>query len=179
MKSKHKLVMLFLLSLLTFLSLMPLRAIASDASSLENNPTGLGVIFGEPTGFTAKFWMPEHQAIDAGLAFSLSSYVLIYSDYLFHFPGVFGNSTEFTRAMSPYVGVGAEIIISENSVRTNNHYFDTPGSSTGLGIRIPLGIEWALKTMPIGIFAELVPGMGITPGTYGFFQGGVGARWYF
>jgi hypothetical protein len=151
----------------------------SDYSGDKNTGAGLGVILGEPTGFTGKVWLQPHQAVDAGLAFSFDNYVLLYSDYLFHFPGLFGSSTDFLRQLQPYAGVGGELIISEDSSRGSTTYYSSSGSSVGFAFRVPLGAEWLVPTAPIGIFAELVPGVGIVPGTYGFLQGGVGARWYF
>lgn len=139
-----------------------------------------GLILGEPSGFTAKRWLDPKSAIDLGLAFSFNSFVLFYGDYLLHFPNGFAKANDrFIQQLTPYVGAGATMLISTNSSRTDGKYFTTGGSSVGFGFRLPVGIEWRPAQPPLGIFLELVPGMGLIPSTFGFFQGGLGARWYF
>ena len=162
------------------LATMTGSAAVADSHTSGQDTTGLGVIFGEPTGFTGKFWLQPDRAIDAGVAFSFSNFVDLYGDYLFHFPGAFGRQPDFSRSFMPYVGVGGELFVSENTNHTNGMYYtSSSGSAAGFGIRIPVGLECVLRSAPIGIFAELVPGVGIVPSTFGFLQGGVGARYYF
>lgn len=157
----------------------PARAADYSRIQADDKSTGVGVVLGEPTGFTAKFWLQPDRAVDAGLAFSFSDFVLVYSDYLFHFRGAFGNSNPFLHQLVPYVGLGGELFVSESSDRTGGPYYTPNDSSVGFGIRIPLGLEWLVPRAPLGIFLELVPGVGIVPSTFGFFQGGIGARFYF
>lgn len=142
---------------------------------------GIGAILGEPTGFTAKFWTGSREAVDAGLAFSLSDFFLLYGDYLHHFRPDYGSaSSRFLEEVTPYIGIGAELFISTKSNRSDRKFFTEPGaSSVGFGIRIPLGAEWLPRNVPLGVFVELVPGVGILPGTFAFLQGGVGIRYYF
>jgi hypothetical protein len=153
---------------------------AHSNSSVTSRPFGLGAILGEPTGITGKYWMDHRAAIDGTLSFSFSHYFLIYSDYLYHFPGAFGHSSEFVSQLNPYIGVGLELLIqTEDTGRNDRHYFRSDDGSVGLAVRIPLGIEWRPVTAPIGVFVELAPGVGVIPATYGFLQGGVGIRFYF
>jgi hypothetical protein len=140
---------------------------------------GLGVVLGEPTGLSAKYWLNSNQAVDFGLAYSFNDFVYIFADYLFHFPHAFGASTEFVSQLNPYVGIGGVFLGSTVSNRNDNRYFTSGGSSAGLGLRLPLGIEWRPARPPLGIFVELVPGIGIIPSTFGFFEGGIGVRYYF
>jgi len=130
---------------------------------------GLGIILGEPTGLTAKFWTKPDRAVDAGVAFSFDRFVFLYGDYLFHFKSYSG--------VRPYAGIGLGMLISSGD--SKGKYFSDTRNSVGLGVRIPLGAEWLIPNAPFGVFAELVPGLGLVPGTYGFFQGGIGARFYF
>lgn len=174
LKSCKKFLSLFIL----ILCLNPFHAATSAPSSSSQRNTGIGVILGEPTGLTAKFWQNHNNAIDLGLAFSFNSFVLIYSDYLFHFPKAFGNRTAFLRELRPYIGIGGELLISDTSNRTDGKYFTSNGSSVGVGVRIPFGIEWLVASAPLGIFVELTPLIGIIPSTFGTLQGGIGARYY-
>src|SRR5262249_33524161 len=50
---------------------------------------GLGAIFGDPTGFTGKYWLSEKAAIDATAAWHFSpddDRFEFHADYLLHFP---------------------------------------------------------------------------------------------
>lgn len=139
-----------------------------EAEAAVSRSKGLGLILGEPTGITGKMWTSQDRAIDAGIAFSFDEFVFLYSDYLFHFKSISG--------IRPYAGIGGGLLISSGGKK--GKYFDENDGGIGLGVRIPLGAEWFVPDAPFGIFAELVPGIGLVPGTYGFFQGGVGARFY-
>ena len=148
----------------------------TNMAHAETKSAGLGVVLGEPTGFTGKFWTASDRAIDVGLAFSVNNFMLIYSDYLFHFHGALGTSSSFLQELQPYIGVGGELFLS-GSGRSDSAYFSS--STSGFGLRIPIGAEWMAPRAPIGVFGELVPGIGIAPGTFAFFQGGIGIRYYF
>jgi hypothetical protein len=171
MKSKFKsisLLWIFLLSISPFQAeaakSKTSRHPASHNESSYKHDLGLGVIFGEPTGFNAKVWTASDRALDFGLAFSLNSYVLLYGDYLFHFPGAFKTRSTFVNDLNPYVGIGLVSLFR---------------SSAALGIRVPVGIEWIIPRSPFSIFAEIVPGMQVIPSTSGLVQGGFGGRVYF
>jgi hypothetical protein len=175
------------LRLLTVISLtlllgaaVPARALASSPAG-EGGPFGLGVILGDPTGFTGKYMMSADRGVDFGLAFSFGDYTLLYADYLFHFPGAFGHSSTFASELTPYVGVGGLIAFSTDDrySRNRHEFFSDSHSSVGAGVRIPFGIEWRGPQVPIGVFVELAPGISIAPQTSGFLEGGVGARFYF
>ena len=142
---------------------------SAQARESVSRSKGLGLILGEPTGLTAKFFTRSDRAIDGGLAFSFDHFVFLYADYLFHFKSYSG--------IRPYAGIGGGLLIS--SGKSKGKYFNDAQSSVGLGVRIPLGAEWFIPEAPFGIFAEIVPGLGLIPSTYGFFQGGIGARFYF
>jgi hypothetical protein len=143
---------------------------------------GLGIILGNPTSITAKYNMNSIRAFDGGLAYSSEKWTLLYSDILHHFPGAFGRRDPFISRLTPYLGLGAVLVISSRpqSERWRDDYFSKSDSSDlALGMRIPLGIEWKPDSTPIGIFLEIVPGLTLIPGTYSFLQGGLGGRFYF
>jgi hypothetical protein len=144
-----------------------------------NGNFGLGLILGEPTGISGKYWIRNDRAIDGEISFSFNSFFIIQSDYLFHFHGLFGTRESFTQHLEPYIGIGGSLFFSTTSNRTNPTYFTNNGGSVGFGVRIPFGAEWMIPSAPFGIFLELAPGIGLIPGTFGFLQGGIGARFYF
>ena len=152
-------------------------ASASTAPISSPGRFGLGAVFGEPTGLVGKYWLSRAKALDAGLAYSFGSFILMYGDYLQHFPGAIHGKEEFLRELVPYVGIGATVFIA-GSGRSKDTYFDR-GSSFGFGARIPLGLEWQSSHAPIGVFLEVAPGIGLAPSVFAFVQGGLGARFYF
>ncbi len=141
---------------------------------------GLGIVIGEPSALTGKAWLSHEAAVDFGLSFSFDDYILLYADYLFHFPDAFGRSSAFVSQLTPYIGVGGIIAFANDRFRVRDRkYFGTSANSVALGLRIPLGIEWTPARVPLGVFVELVPGLSIVPDTQGFVQGGIGVRYYF
>jgi len=153
---------------------------ARAGSPETSRPFGLGIILGEPSGITGKYWMDRRTAIDTTLSFSFDDYFLMYADYLYHFPAAFGRSSEFISQLNPYVGGGLELLIQTKDTGFKDRtYFRSDQGSAGLAIRIPLGIEWRPANPPLGVFAEIAPGVGVIPATYGYVQGGVGIRFYF
>jgi uncharacterized protein DUF3996 len=157
----------FIAVLLTFFKL----------GSAQADRFGLGIVLGNPSAVTGKMWIAPKAAVDVGLAFNLNSYVLLYSDYLYHFHNVFGRDRAASQ-FTPYVGIGG-IVVFTNSTRTDDEgLFGRTSGAFGLGARIPLGIEWR-PTFPLGVFFEIAPGLSVVPKTSGFFQWGLGARYYF
>lgn len=151
-------------------------------SQAQGGPFGLGVVIGDPTAITGKYMFDNVQAMDFGLSFDLSRWFLLYGDYQHHFPGAFGRANAFFAHTTPYVGVGGLLVFSNREAwetRRWRYFSETSDSRMALGLRIPLGMEWRPPNVPIGVFLELVPGILIVPATYGYFQGGLGIRYFF
>ena len=142
------------------------------------HPFGLGIILGEPTGVTGKFHLSPYQALDFGFAYSFNNFALLYADLLFQVSQLSGSRGRGESQVSPYIGVGILYLTSFQSTRSNNAYF-TSTDTVGLGIRIPVGLEFFPGNSQVGIFAEIVPGIGLLPSPFGFFEGGGGVRYYF
>jgi len=154
--------------------------LANSSAFAANQKFGLGIVLGEPSGLTGKVWSDHRAAIDFGLAFAFDDYILMYADYLHHFPGAFGSSSPFVAQLNPYLGIGAIVAFdTNNNFNANRRFFSSGSGSVGLGARIPLGIEWRPSHPTIGVFVELVPGLAILPATDGLVEGGVGVRYYF
>ncbi|MBN21722.1 MAG: hypothetical protein CL678_10590 [Bdellovibrionaceae bacterium] len=125
---------------------------------------GLGIIVGEPTGITGKYFFDQTQAVDFGISYSFDKFVYAYADYLKHFPHAFGKSSKFVYELAPYVGVGLGVGLDHDVL---------------VAARIPLGIEWMIPRSQIGLFLELVPGLAVIPSTTFRFGGGIGVRFFF
>ena len=142
---------------------------------MASNDTGfgLGLILGQPTGISAKYYLDPTHAIDGALAYSFGNYVLIYADYLWHYPRLFGTRDRFLAQLTGYLGVGG-VFAAGTGVRTS------PGSSDiGVGVRVPFGLEWRPNDPPIGVFVEIAPGIGLDPAVNALLEGGIGIRYYF
>jgi len=135
----------------------PLCALAQDRGF------GIGVILGEPTGISAKYWVSTRNALDAGLAWSFrhKGYVHIHADYLWHVP----LKIEGVNQLAFYVGIGGRLGISSGSAL--------------LGARIPIGLVYWPQSVPLDLFLEVAPILDLTPATEFSVNGGVGIRFYF
>ena len=124
---------------------------------------GLGLILGEPTGLSLKAWQSDYVAYDAAFAWSFGEKgnVHIHIDYLLHNYQIIRTANSYTPI---YYGIGGRIQTKDE---------------TALGVRIPLGINFRSRRIPIDIFVEIVPALNIIPSTEFDLEGGVGARYYF
>ena len=141
---------------------------------------GLGIVLGIPTAITGKYWIGRRDAIDFGIAFSPYYSTLIYGDYLWHFIQGFGARSKFSANLNPYVGVGAGIY-----AWNSGPYRDRPGRfrdydvGTGVYVRVPFGAEWFPGEPPLGVFADITPGIAVVPGAWLLIDFGIGIRYYF
>ncbi len=153
---------IILISIFTFLSLFITQNLYAEA--------GPGFQLGNPTGFNYKNWFDNHRAFDVGLSYSFDHFFLIYSDYLFHW-----TLDKISQGQKDpfwgYIGVGGALFVSTYNARKDD-------KDTTLGVRIPFGIEKKLPNTEVALFFELVPGIGIVPSSFMFFQWALGARIY-
>jgi hypothetical protein len=145
------------LILLSIVALFSLGVFAQDKG------LGLGLVFGEPTGLSAKLWTSERTAIDAAVAwhFSGKGWFQMQSDFLIH---NYELLTVSKGALPVYFGGGAYIAFS---------------SELGLGIRVPFGLAYQFEGAPVDIFAEIAPGLSLLPDLDFYFGGGIGVRYFF
>ena len=125
---------------------------------------GLGVIIGEPTGFSAKYWTSSSTALDFGLGYSFTStksVFYLHGDYIFHNSALI----ESTEKFIVYYGPGARLKVRENNSR--------------LGIRVVGGILWVPYNSRIDLFVELAPIIDVIPATKLDLAGGIGIRFFF
>ncbi len=134
-----------------------------DVSLGQEKGLGLGVIIGEPTGISAKAWVSEKGAIDAGVAWSFreKGKFHLHADHLWHFPRKIRTSERFVL----YAGVGGRLAV---------------GRGDGIfGIRIPLGVVWWPHRAPLDVFLELAPIVDLIEETELSANGGIGVRFFF
>ena len=125
---------------------------------------GLGIIVGEPTGISAKYWTTSNTALDFGLGYSFvkNSRFHLHADYLFQVNNLF----ETNENIALYYGPGARLrLVDEGDSR--------------LGFRFGVGLVWIPKNAPVDVFVEIAPLLDIIPETAFSFNGGVGVRFFF
>lgn len=129
----------------------------------QNRGAGLGLIIGEPTGFSFKYWMSSTTAVDAALAWSFvdDGAFHVHADYILH-------SFDLIRIpegkMPFYYGIGGRLKTSHDA---------------RLGVRVPLGLAYLFQRAPIDIFLEVVPILDLTPKTDFRINAALGARYFF
>ena len=130
----------------------------------QDNGLGIGIILGEPTGVSGKYWISETNAVDFGLAYSFVGWdnsLSLHADYLYHiFDAI---KTEYTLPV--YYGFGARLRTNENS-------------KIGLGARGVIGLALLSDKYPIDFFFEVAPVFQLIPETELNFDIGIGARYF-
>lgn len=153
------------------------------SSSSMSGDLGLGLMLGQPNGITLKYWTSSTHALNFGLTYAFGNSLGFIGDYLWHFPHAFSSAThgQVSNEFVPYLGVGGVVSVSTvaNPSNRSSIFGNTAGSGFSLGVRVPLGIEFLPKSLPLGVFLELDPGLGLIPGAFGFLQADVGIRFYF
>jgi hypothetical protein len=143
---------------------------------------GAGLMIGSMFSVTGKYWLSGRDAIDFGIGFGIGKGTLLYGDYLWHVPGIFGKTTQFGRETSGYVGGGAGLGFWSDSYDCGRWKCDqrTTDSGTGVFLRGVVGFEWyPIEPPKFGFFAELGPTILLIPSTSGTFDIGIGGRYYF
>lgn len=137
----------------------------------DDSRVGVGLMVGEPTGLSFKYWTSGTKAFDAGLAWSVGQYdaVNIHVDHLWHNANVFEEVDE--GLLSVYLGVGARMIFADD--------FPNDGDNEVLiGARVPVGINYTFENNPLELFLELAPVVNLIPDTDFDVNGGLGLRVY-
>jgi hypothetical protein len=129
----------------------------------QDKNVGVGIILGEPTGISAKYWTSRNSAFDAAIAWSFvnEGAFHIHFDYILH---------NFDLIKVPegrlpfYYGIGGRIKASKDA---------------RIGARVPLGLAYLFDNAPVDIFLEVVPLLDLAPKTAFRINAAIGARYYF
>ena len=145
------------------------------AAQAQGGPFGAGIILGEPSGLSVKYFLDGRHAVDGALDYSLFDGALyLHADYLFHFNAYRMRGVSTSQVFLPYVGIGGKIGVHDRDGR--GHDDDASGA---LGVRIPIGVAWIPAGLPIDIFIEIVPGLFVLAATDPDLDAGVGLRYFF
>jgi hypothetical protein len=137
--------------------------ISGTAVMAQDSGFGLGLYLGEPTGLGVKGWVSPNGAVAGAMAWTFTGdgQLHIHLDYHRHSFKLFNVSK---GKLPVYYGIGAKVVFQDDPI---------------LGARIPLGINYIFEDAPLDIFAEIVPGLRLFPGTDFDLAGGVGIRYFF
>ena len=134
-------------------------------SCSQDKDFGLGIMVGEPTGISAKWWISHTSAFDAGLAWSFMNdgSLHMHGDYLWH------NFDLVSPKIPFYIGIGGRIKFKNNKSLTEEK----------IGIRIPVGLDFFINEPTADVFVEIVPLLDLTPKSVLTINGAVGFRYFF
>jgi hypothetical protein len=151
-------------------------AMAQTQSYGTGHPFGLGIILGEPTGLSAKYWLSGSNALDFGLGWSnggdrISRFdgtyngggrVHFHMDYLWHSFSAIHSTEQFPL----YYGIGGR-------------FNSGGGYSSSLAVRGVIGIAWLPRGTPIDVFLEIAPSLQLSPSSGFALDAGLGVRYFF
>jgi hypothetical protein len=153
--------MLFAMKTLLIFSFFSLLSFATFAAEGDK---GIGLILGNPTGLSGKYWLSESHAVDGGLAWSFGKHsnLSLHSDYLLHNQEAFFFND--TVPLDLFYGIGARMEFDDD---------------IELGVRIPVGLVHNLKQDSADVFAEIAPILDFVSRTGLELHFAVGGRYYF
>lgn len=125
---------------------------------------GVGVMLGNPTGLSGKYWLDEERAIDGGFAYSLgkNSDLSIHSNYLLQKDAAFYLND--VHPLDLYYGIGGRMEFADD---------------IEIGVRVPVGVAQRLQDQRADVFAEIAPILDLFTKTGVELHLAVGARYYF
>ena len=129
-----------------------------------NSGFGVGFIIGAPTGLSIKNWLGPHQAFDAAAAWTTSGdehSLYLHADMLIQRPNAIHLDPVW---LDWHYGLGFAMNLKDD---------------TETRLRIPIGLDYGLTSIPLEFFAELVPAVLLTPDTGFDIDGGLGVRIFF
>ncbi len=128
-----------------------------------------GIILGEPTGASLKYWINDVMAIDGAIGASFNddgdndTSLYLHSDVLWHNFDLL----KLPKGRLPvYFGVVGLVRFRDDE---NNQ----------VGLRVPVGLSYLFDDAPVEIFAEIGPALDIAPSVQGEVTGGFGIRFRF
>lgn len=146
--------------------------LASPVLAQRNGDQGYGLMFGNPSGFSTKFWLDDTWALDGAIGVARGEFD-IHMDLLRHsmsWHDMFEKKWDwFQRLLNKgnlpvYIGVGPRLLFEEKEE---------------FGIRVPLGVSFFPHESNWEVFTEVAPVLRLTPNTGFNGDFGIGVRYYF
>tara|TARA_R110002096_G_scaffold44524_2_gene119697 strand:- start:7328 stop:7813 length:486 start_codon:yes stop_codon:yes gene_type:complete len=145
---------------------------AAHAEGQDKGVFGAGLIVGEPTGLSLKYYLGDDTAIDGAIGGAfLGKGLQVHADFLWH-PWILESKPSF--ALPAYVGLGARVLDRNGGGGDEDHF--------RIGARFVGGLLFDFREVPLDVFVEVA---GVTDyRTKGSAFGldinlGAGVRYYF
>lgn len=134
----------------------------ANAQSSRSGDVGLGIVLGDPTGFSALFRLGGTGALDLAVGLDVfdDEDFYVHLEYV-HFLGDLSRGG--TAGVIPYVGIGGFFVANRDHV----------------GARAPFGLAIEFNRAPIQIFGELALFMVVDPDIDLGVGGALGFRYFF
>jgi hypothetical protein len=145
--------------LVSVLSLAAVAAITliSSRAQAQDRPFGLGLMLGNPTGLSAKWYLGKPFALQGGLGFIDDDFdrgdddgFHLFVDAVWH-PVILANTSSLTLPL--YFGVGGRLIDDDDDYGCGGNVCHD--DDTYIGVRVPVGILLDFKRVPLDVFFEL------------------------
>ena len=138
-----------------------LAAAAVPAAAQRAGMLGMGLLLGDPTSGSLKYWLDDTQAIDAGVG--VSQDLVLHADYLYHGWDLLPQPQR--GSLAAYMAFGGRLEMED---------------PTDFGLRVLPGLSyWPKLKRPYEFFLELGPVFRLTNGARVTVDGGFGLRFYF
>ena len=140
------------------------------ADRMPKRKVAVGAILGDPTALDLKLRFDPINAVQIRAGWAVADpyrdRVVVLADYVAHIQ-ILSEETAQHGLLTPYVGVGGKLGIREG------------GPPVTVGVRVPVGLAFMLRAVPLEVFMELVPGVHVVPDVSALVDAGLGARVYF
>ena len=139
-----------------------LLVLLCSGSASAQRRFGLGAVVGQPSGFSAKYWLDGRNSLDGILGIDLGRHggMLVNVDWVHHWADL----TPVSQGKF-LLGAGAGMYIGA-------------GDKFGLGARVKGLADYVFAPAPVNIFLEVAPTVIFDDPGIGM-QGGLGVRWFF
>jgi hypothetical protein len=161
---------------LAFYLLLILFCTQAKAQGPGNKDLGFGIILGDPTGLTIKYWTNRTNAIAGSIGGSYFGSPRIGIDYLWHFDAFHSNIAKLYAGPGGVIGFGE----SKSFWYTNKkgRFYVRNGEEIGLGLRGIFGLNVIPERTPLEIFLEVGVLVGLAPDFGSAADAGIGIRFY-
>ena len=137
----------------------------------EGLALGLGAIVGDPTALSLIFQIGDHDVLQVSYGWGFEeehrARMTATVDYCYRFVWLYPESSRL-GVLTPYLGVGLKIGLASGA--------EDP---IAVGLRIPVGLAFAIKHVPGEVYFETAMGTRFFPNGLPTFDGGAGARLFF
>ena len=167
------------ISFLLILSLVVFQKI-TYAQGPMGRDFGFGIVLGEPLGGTVKFWTAPDQAFVGSIGGSYFGAPRLGLDYLWHFDAFHSGVVKMYAGPGLAIGFGQGYyywFYGKHGKYGDVFYYREPGT-TGIAMRVVLGLNIIPRRTPIELFLEAGPLIGISPGFGTAFDLAAGIRFY-